>query len=218
MKTMSRAFVTALGFASLAALVPPAHASAQMSKDQTATVTVDNTRKVPVVVYMDHGPFDTRLGTVAPHTKATLQLPPYLADGETVQVFVHPEGGEDLASQDVTVNKGQNIDILVPTNDEGYIPPPPREQIPNPGPGTTTVTVQNERNEMVTVFLEQGAFDSRIGTVAAHQEKTLMIPADLTRDAPDVEIFVHPEGGLDLASQTFDLKPDAHLLVKVPAR
>ena len=218
MKTMSRAFVTALGFASLAALVPPAHASAQMSKDQTATVTVDNTRKVPVVVYMDHGPFDTRLGTVAPHTKATLQLPPYLADGETVQVFVHPEGGEDLASQDVTVNKGQNIDILVPTNDEGYIPPPPREQIPNPGPGTTTVTVQNERNEMVTVFLEQGAFDSRIGTVAAHQEKTLMIPADLTRDAPDVEIFVHPEGGLDLASQTFDLKPDAHLLVKVPGR
>lgn len=218
MKTMSRAFVTALGVASLAALVPPAHASAQMSKDMTATVTVDNTRSVPVVVYMDHGPFDTRLGTVAPDTKATLQLPSYLADGETVQVFVHPEGGEDLASQDLTVNKGQNVDILVPTNDAGYLPPPPPEEIPNPGPGTTTVTVQNKRNQPVTVFIDQGPFDSRIGTVAAHQEKTLVIPASLTLDAPDVEIFVHPEGGLDLASQTFDLKPDAHLLVKVPAR
>ncbi len=218
MKTMRRALVTALGFASLAAMVPPAHASAQMSKDQAATVTVDNTRSVPVVVYMDRGPFDTRLGTVAPHTKATLQLPSYLADGETVQVFVHPEGGEDLASQDVTVNKGQDIDVYVPTNDAGYVPPPPPEEIPNPGPETTTVTVQNARNQPVTVFLEQGAFDSRIGTVAANHEKTLVIPAFLTRDAPDVEIFVHPEGGLDLASQTFDLKPDAHLLVKVPAR
>lgn len=218
MKTMGRALVTALGFASLAAMVPPVHVSAQMSKDQTAAVTVDNTRSVPVVVYMDHGPFDTRLGTVAPHTKATLQLPSYLADGETVQVFVHPEGGEDLASQDVTVNKGQDIDVYVPTNDAGYVPPPPPEEIPNPGPETTTVTVQNARNQPVTVFLEQGAFDSRIGTVAANHEKTLVIPAFLTRDAPDVEIFVHPEGGLDLASQTFDLKPDAHLLVKVPAR
>jgi len=217
-KTMSRAFVTALGLASLAALVPPAHVSAQMSKDETATVTVDNTRPVPVVVYMDRGPFDTRLGTVAPHTKATLQLPRYLAEGETVQVFVHPEGGEDLASQDVTVNKGQNIDVLVPTNDAGYVPPPPPEKIPNPGPGITTVTVQNARNEAVTVFLEQGEFDTRIGTVAPNKEKTLTIPAFLTRDRPSVEIFVHPEGGLDLASQTFDLKPDAHLLVKVPAR
>jgi hypothetical protein len=217
-KTMRRAFVTALGLASMAALVPSAHASAQMSKDMTATVTVDNTRPVPVVVYMDHGPFDTRLGTVAPHTRATLHLPSYLAEGETVQVFVHPEGEEDLASQDVTVNRGQNIDIYVPTNDAGYVPPPPPEEIPNPGPGTTTVTVDNERNQPVTVFLEQGAFDNRIGTVAANQQKTLVIPAFLTRDAPDIEIFVHPEGGLDLASQTFDLRADAHLLVKVPPR
>lgn len=215
MNTMRKAFVTALGMAAMAALVSPAGASAQ---EKPATVTVDNTRSVPVIVYLDRGPFDLRIGKVGPHAKATLALPGDLEEGETVQVFVHPEGGQDLASQDVTIREGQNVDVLVPTNDVGYVPPPPPETIPNPGPGTTTVTVQNPRNAPVTVFVEQGPFDTRIGTVPANQEKTLMIPAYLTRDNPGVEIFVHPEGGVDLASQYFDLTPGAHLLIKVPVR
>ena len=131
-------------------------------------------------------------------------------------MFVHPEGGEDLASQDVTVTRGEDIKIFVPTNDVGYVPPPPREEIANPGKGTTTVTVQNPRAVPVTVFVERGDFDARIGTVPADHEVTLRIPEYLTLDKPSIQIFVHPERGFDLASQAFDLKPDAHLLVKVP--
>jgi len=36
--------------------------------DPTAKIAVDNTRDVPVVVYLDRGIPDVRLGTVQPHT------------------------------------------------------------------------------------------------------------------------------------------------------
>jgi hypothetical protein len=77
------------------------------------------------------------------------------------------------------------------------------------------VTVQNQRNKPVAVFVERGDFDVRIGTVKANQESTLYLPASLTRERQDVEIFVHPQGGFDLESQIFQLTPNAHILVKV---
>ena len=41
----------------------------------------------------------------------------------------------------------------------------------------TTVTVENPRKEDVTVYVEQGDFDIRLGSVHAGQTKTLRIPA-----------------------------------------
>lgn len=194
-------------------------ASAPLDAQSAATVTVDNTRAVPLTVYLERGRFDLRLGTVMAHTKSTLDLPHTVVDGESIRIVVHPDGsGTDLMTPDLTVKKGKAIDVYVPTNDNGFVPPPPPETIPDPGPGTTTVTVENERDQMVTVFVERGAIDVRIGTVAAHQKATLTLPSSLTRDPPSVEIFVHPELGQDLASQTFALRPGAHLLVKVPHR
>ncbi len=70
------------------------------------------------------------------------------------------------------MQRGKNFDVLVPTNDDGYVAPPPRERIPNPGPGTTTVTVKNERDQPVVVFVERGDFDTRIGTVPPNHEST----------------------------------------------
>ena len=189
-----------------------------MARDAAPTVTVDNTREVPVVVYLERGRFDTRLGMVDARTKATLQLPRYLEDGQAVTIFVHPEGGQDLSANDLTVKNGGNLDIYVPANDAGYVPPPAPEVIANPGEGSTTITVQNERDRPVVVFLERGEFDTRIGTAPANEEVTLQVPRSLIEERPDVEIFVHPEGGEDLASQFFQLSPGAHLVVKVPAR
>lgn len=218
MNAMKQALAASLGVAAFAVLVAPVQATAQSTKDKPAILTVDNTRSEPVTVYVDRDEFDIRVGTVPAHQKAKLQLPAYLDDGQEVRVFVHPEGGEDLASQDVTITRGEDIAILVPTNEVGYVAPPAPEKIANPGPGTTTVTVQNPRAVPVTVFVERGEFDARIGTVPPDREVTLDIPGYLTRDGSTIQIFVHPERGMDLASQAFDLKPDAHLLVKVPLR
>ena len=87
-------------------------------------------------MYLDRGEFDVRLGTVGPQGTRTLELPSFLREGENVMVFVHPEGGTDLATPGFTVKKGKNLDILVPTNDVGYVPPQPPELTPNSGKGT----------------------------------------------------------------------------------
>ena len=64
-----------LALAALTALVAPAQATAQTTKDKLATLTVDNTRAEPVTVYVDQDAFDIRVGTVAAHEKSTLKLP-----------------------------------------------------------------------------------------------------------------------------------------------
>jgi len=180
------------------------------------TVTVDNTRSVPVIVYLEHGDFDIRIGTVPAHSKDVLQLPPVVAGNESIKFVVHPEGARDLLSPDLFVKQGGNVDLYVPTNDVGFVPQPPPEVIPNPGDNTTTLTVDNPRNQEVVVFIEEGDFDTRIGTVPAKSESTLFLKGLLTRQEQAVRIFVHLENGTDLASHDFELKPEAHLFLKVP--
>lgn len=205
-----------LGLVATAGTIASAPASAQTTKSKTGTVTVDNARAVPVVVYLERGEFDTRLGTVPAHAKQSLDLPRYAVEEGSVRIFVHPEGGFDLATQDLTLSKGGNVDVYVPTNEVGYLPPPPPEMIPNPGAGTTTVTVKNDRAEPVTLFLERGEFDMRIGVTPANQERTFELPEWLAMERASVELFVHPERGHDMGSQHFELTKGAHLLVKVP--
>jgi len=215
MKTATRGVVMVAMAATLAS-VAFGPAAAQQRKEESTTITVRNTRKEPVVVYLDRGEFDIRLGTVGAHGTRTLELPSFLREGENVMVFVHPEGGTDLATPAFTVNKGKNLDILVPTNDVGYIPRQSPELTPNPGKGTTTLTVENNRPVEVTVLIEGSRFDTRIGTVPPTQERTLDIPDWLAGERRTAEIFIHPEGGLDLSSQSFTLTPGSHLLLKVP--
>jgi hypothetical protein len=216
-KTIVKGSLLAGGMAMMA-LASFGHAAAQDENAFPTTVTVQNNRPVPVVVYLDQGKFDIRLGTVPARNIARLDLPKYLNENASVDVVIHPEGGRDLSAGPITLEMGKKLEVLVPTNDNGYIPPPPRETIPNPGEGTTTVTVENPRDQQVTVFLERGQFDVRVGVVPAHQEETLVIPSSLTGGWEEVDIFLHPEGGGDLTSHIFELKPGAHLLVRVPLR
>jgi hypothetical protein len=182
-------------------------------------VIVDNTRDVPVLVYLERGSFDTRLGTVPPHSREALPLPAFVTIGSEVQVFVHPEGEMDLASSLFTVEPGNELVLMVPASNVGYVPPPRHaEIIPDPGVGATTVTVMNPRNVPVTLFLDRGVFDTRIGTVPANSELTLAIPEQLADEGGTAEFFIHPEKELDLASQSFELKPGAHFLLRVPVK
>jgi hypothetical protein len=218
MNTIIRGVALAGGLVATFATVPAvAFLGAQEAGHESLTkISVDNMRDVPVVVYLDHGVFDTRVGTVQPNVTGVLALPKSLENGTVVQIFVHPEGGTDLASQEITVRKGETVDVIVPPNDVGYFPPTPVE-IPDPGMKGATITVENARSQPVTIFVDKGDFDIRIGTVPANQTKTLAVPESVTRNDPDVEVFVHPEHGIDLGSQTLRMGPDAHLLVKVSA-
>jgi hypothetical protein len=180
------------------------------------SVAVDNTRAVPVTIYLERGAFDSRLGTIAAHTKGTLTLPRSITASETIRIVVHPAGGIDLSTPDLTMKRGETLEVYVPLGNEGFLPPPPEEVIPNPGPGTTTLTVENESDRKVTVYIERGDFDTRIGMVDAHGKATFSLPPEVVRDDRSLEIFVHPDLGQDLASQTLEVHRGAHLLVKVP--
>jgi hypothetical protein len=192
--------------------------AAQQSGHSPFMITVNNTRDVPAVVYLQRDVMETRLGTVPAQSTTILNLPTYLQRGEEIRVFVHPEGGMDLSTGEEPLRVGETLSIVVPTNNTGYVRELPPEVIPNPGDETTTVTVNNLRDARVTVFLESGDFDYRIGTVPATQERTLYLPKSLVEQHESVEIFVHPEGGLDLASETFQMNPGAHMFIRVPPK
>lgn len=204
-----------LGLGVLAA--PSALLAAPLPKGTHPTVTVENTRAAPVEVYMERGDMDTRLGSVAADSKGVLPLPSYLTQDEALRIVVQPKEGLDLFSQDITAPRVGTVKVLVPRNDTGYVPTP-EDMIPNPGAGTTTLTVENPRDHDVSVYVEHGVFDSRIGTVPANQLRTFNMPKSLTWQTEDVQIFIHPKDGLDLSSQFFALKPGAHIEVKVPLK
>lgn len=195
-----------------------AAAPARAQEGGPITLSVDNARPVPVVVYLERGAFDRRLGTVPAQRKADLALPIQLMDGDKVQITVHPEGGSDLTTpHPLVVHRGHEMSIYVPTSNEGWVALPPPETIPDPGIEGPTLTVENRSAKPVVAFIEGGVFDTRIGTVPAGVERTFALPDYVAKGQHSVDVFMHVEGGTDLASQNFDVGPMAHLLVKVPA-
>lgn len=194
----------------------PAALAARPDVSDTTTISVRNDRPVPVTVYLEQGDFDLRLGTVPAKNTATLRLPEAIVRQQReVEIFAHPEGAAfDLAGQSLAVEPGSHLDVAVPSSAELA----PHEQPtadPNPDSPATTVMVENTRDQPVVVFAETGDFDTRLGTVAAHQTATLRIPDPLTV-GEEIELFVHPEGGFDLASDTMPIHQGAHLHLLVP--
>lgn len=205
-----------LAVAALGVVAMPAQAQ-EGAREVPATVAVDNARPVPVVVYLERGPYDQRIGTVPAHTRRSLRLPIELLDGERIGITVHPEGGMDLTTPaSLTVHRGRPLDVYVPTNDVGWVPAE-SETIPNPGIEGPTLTVENASAHGVVVFVDKGEFDTRIGSVEAYQTRTLALPKSVTGGASQIAIFAHVEGGLDLGSTDFELQPNAHLLLKIPS-
>jgi len=196
----------ALGAAALAAGLSARGVAAQIP----TTITVDNARDVPLVVYLEGSYYDQRLGTVAPHAKSALPLPKFLREGDAIRVIVHPEGQRDLASPEgIHVESAHPLTLYVPRNDLGWVPPAPKPTIPNPGTDDATLTVDNPRDHAVVVLIEHGEFDTRVGTVPAHAKETFPLPEALTGRKPQVEIFVHAEGGVDMRSDHFDLSRES---------
>ena len=82
-----------------------------------------------------------------------------------------------------------------------------------------TVTVQNDRDVPVTVYMEYGQFDRRLGFVPAFQTATLPLPAWAVQGRESIQLFAHPEGEAeDLATQEFSLQPPGRLGMIVPPR
>jgi hypothetical protein len=196
--------------------------SASAADPRDNSLTVQNDRKVPVTVYLEYGEFDRRLGIVPAMQMTTLALPTSAVRGrENIRLFVHPDGeGEDLASQEFELTPPARLALEVPPRgglkqssaDTMTAVIPPEEQ------ADATLTVDNPRDRAVTVFAEQGDFDVRLGQVPSHSRVTLRFPRSVVRPDESIRIFVHPDGGVDLSSETMQIRRGAHLGLRVPPR
>lgn len=221
----SRMVVLALGVGTLAGALPaqvpqPQRLPPTVTVDTLNAVTVQNNRGVPVTVYLEHGPFDRRLGVVQPFDMKALSLPGWAVRGRLrVQLFVHPEGeANDLSTQVFSLEPPARIAMVVPPR--GGMPTPPdtmTEMIPPEEMANATLTVDNARDRRVIVYARQGRFDVRLGEVAAKGRATLRFPKAVLLPSDEIVLFVHPEGGFDLSSQTLRVKKGEHIGLRVPA-
>ena len=225
MKRIDGWFVAlAISFAATAkvagAQVPPRLPPSVTTETPTA-LTVQNNRQAAVTVYLAYGQFDRRLGVVPGLDTKTLSLPEWVLNGRTVHLFVHPDGEPlDLATHTFSVKPPGRIGLIVPATGgmrsavrDSMMEPIPEEELAN-----ATLTVENQRDKAVTVFAQQRNFDVRLGQVPAGGKATLRFPKSIVLPSGDVTIFVHPDGELDLASETLHVTPGAHLGVRVPKR
>ena len=84
---------------------------------------------------------------------------------------------------------------------------------------SNSVTVQNNRKVPVTVYLESGIFDRRLGTVPALEMKTLPLPAWAVKGATTVRLFAHPADEMeDLATEKFQLQPPGRIGMVIRTR
>jgi hypothetical protein len=197
----------------------PRLARVAMSDTSANTVTVQNDRNVPVTVYMEYGQFDRRLGIVPKSQTATLPLPAWAVRGRTrIQLFAHAEGDvDDLETRQFSLESPARMAMTIPARGGVSLPTDTMMAvIPQEELADATLTVDNPRSKPVTVFAEQGPFDARLGRVPANSRVTLRFPKSVVFPDETILVFVHPEGGLDLSSETLKVRSGEHLGLRVP--
>ena len=85
-------------------------------------------------------------------------------------------------------------------------------------PPTTEVVVQNDENVPVTVYVEWGSEELRLGKVDAMDTAHLALPAWLITSEADVDIIVHPTRGFDQETGYLEVRRGDTIGVIVPAR
>jgi hypothetical protein len=97
--------------------------------------------------------------------------------------------------------------------------PPTTRSSSNPvAPGETSVEVENERAADVTVYLQAGDRELRLGVVPADSIMTFVIPRWLVSTTESAVVFVHPTGQITEDSGVLDIHPGEHFGIIVPAK
>lgn len=87
------------------------------------------------------------------------------------------------------------------------------------GDTTNLLTVQNDRATAVTIFVESGAFDRRIGVVPAGKVGFLTLPSWSVRGQRSVQVFAKADGeGTDLSTLSLALGGTNRFGMLIPPR
>jgi hypothetical protein len=94
--------------------VPPAPMVDPHPDDPNTSVTVRNGRSQEVVVFLEHGEFDTRLGSVPARRTATLRIPRWLTNEGGVRLVLQPRSGFALITEPRRIPAGHHLGVVVP--------------------------------------------------------------------------------------------------------
>jgi hypothetical protein len=98
------------------ASTPGARGTRTAAPQAPVTVDIQNNRPMSVVLYAQRDNQEVRIGRVAAHGSAVVEVPRWLVfDRPHINFFVHPESGFDANTGDVRVSPGERIGILVAT-------------------------------------------------------------------------------------------------------
>ncbi len=96
------------GIASIDSVPVPLTAEERAS----TTITIDNPRNKPMIVFAEQGVRSVRLGEIPANTQATLSFPKDLIKrGDAIRVFVRPVGGTDVATRALNLKTGDHIAV-----------------------------------------------------------------------------------------------------------
>jgi hypothetical protein len=206
---------TAAFAAFLGATAPLAAQSAHsLHSDQ---LLVQNNRDVPVDVYLDTSPVDMHVGTIAPFQSAMMTIPSWVVRKEgTLDVVAIPEGQIPLKGRAELQEGGPNFALVVPpTEDQDVkVSAPSLAELLYPQDMTgATVTVRNDGHHKADVFVQAGAFDSKLGVVPGNSVMTFRVPDHFV--GMSSEVVVAPHEGSVLTSQAVHLDEGHHVSVTV---
>jgi hypothetical protein len=219
MYTFLRSLAVAGASVSFATILPGSLRATAPVPPPRAAFLVQNDRSTPITVYVQRDGFDQRLGTVAAYGTMKLPVPKVIAwDRSEVRIFVHPKGGFDVATPDVTVRPGSEIGVLVPPAGELASAPAaePAMRDPDPASTATSVTVRNDGEGKVEVYAEEGQFDTPLGSVSPHATATLRIPGWLV-NREGVVLEADPQDGMGFHTPPMRIHKGHHLGMIVPA-
>lgn len=96
------------GIASIDSVPVPLTAEERAS----TTITIDNPRNKPMIVFAEQGVRSVRLGEIPANTQATLSFPKELIKrGDAIRVFVRPVGAADVATRALNLKTGDHIAV-----------------------------------------------------------------------------------------------------------
>jgi len=94
-------------------------------------------------------------------------------------------------------------------------PAPPSPRIDDDSSAMTLVVVENRRNVPVTIYVERGMEDIRLGVVDPLSDTTLRVPDYVVGD---VQFFVDPRSSAEESTEFVNLEAGEHIGVIVPQR
>ena len=90
------------------------HRRHQPDQSDSTTATVENDLNQPVIVYVEVGNEEVRLGTVPAEGDSTFALPRWLVrTSREMDFFVHPAKGLDQDTGPVDIHQGEHLGIEV---------------------------------------------------------------------------------------------------------